>query len=198
MTRPTERKLLQFSELAESALTSLATEFGMVVAKSTPTLVRLEGPAVFVNFFHGRSSYEVGIEVGRRGHAEELTRPYDLAEVMAVTDADAARRYRRPQASDLDSLRSVVQRAVEQLVAYGRNALAGDPTFFDVLREVRLERAADSGRRLRHASARARAEEAWHLKDHRGVVAALEQLGDAITAAEAKKYAYSKKQLSGI
>jgi hypothetical protein len=196
MTRPASRGWLQFPELAAAALTSLSSQLGLAVAKRSPTLVRFEGRSVFVNFYHGRSSYEVGIEVGRRGHPDEMTRPFDLAEIIAVTDPGAARMYRRPQASDLDSLRHVVQGAADQLMKYGLRALEEDPAFFDRLNQVRVERSKDFGRNLRHATARARANELWQRKDYGGVVAALEPLGDAMTAAEAKKYEYSRKHLS--
>lgn len=196
MTSPAERSSLQFPELAVGALESALTAFGIVPSKRTPTLVRFEGREVFVNFFHGRSSYEVGIEVGRVGRPDEMTRPYGLGELIAVTDPDAASRYRRPQASDLDSLRHVVNRAAEQLSEYGQRALAGDAAFFDLLKQVRVGRTKEFGRNLTHASARARAEENWQRKDYAGVVAALEQLGGAMTPAEQKKYEYSRKHSS--
>jgi len=194
--RPRKRDWLQFPELAVAALSSLVDQFEFVVSERTATLVRFETRSVFVNFYPGRLSYEIGIELGRRGHADETTRPYDLAEIMAVTDPDAARKYRRPQASDLESLRHVVRGAADQLMMYAVPALQAQPAFFKRLKQVRAERTKEFGRNLRQAAARARAQELWQRKDYAGVVLALELLDGELTPAEAKKYEYSRKRLS--
>jgi len=176
-------------------LSALTDKLGFAIVESGASRVRFERPGVFVNVYHGRSSYEVGVEIGRPSQASEVDRPFDLAELIAAADPAAARRYRRPQASDRTSLRNVLNEAAAQLFEYGTAALRGAPEAFDALGRVRVEQTKDFGRTMRQEDARARLQECWNRKDYERVIAALDMLRGDMTQAEAKKYEYARKQL---
>lgn len=57
--RPAKRAELRFASEVTSAFRFLESEYGMTLMTAEPTLVRYEGPAAFVNVFHGRGSYEL-------------------------------------------------------------------------------------------------------------------------------------------
>src|ERR671917_546664 len=89
------REKLDFAEEVQSAFTFLVTDYGFRLVRTEPTFVRYESPDVCVNIYHGRASFEIGVEIGRFinsvAHEE---RPFSLSEIIelipALVDKDTA------------------------------------------------------------------------------------------------------------
>lgn len=120
----------RFAELALEAFAFLLG-LGYVVVRREPMTVRLESSTVYINLYHGRSSYALGMEIGR------LDRPeiYSLDEVLttfAPRDVGKAR-FQAVDVPTLDrclrSLAAVIERDCSEL-------LQGDTTAFEMLSEV--------------------------------------------------------------
>src|ERR1700680_1402044 len=72
-----ERAKLGFQEAVLSGFKFLS-EFGFRPVEQKVTFVRYESSQVFVNVYHGRASYELGVEVGR------LTEPERKLHVFTI------------------------------------------------------------------------------------------------------------------
>jgi len=114
---------LDFSAEARRAFAFLVAQ-GFVVEEASPTLIRYRKGEVAVAVYHGRRSYELGLEVSR---GEET---HSLAELIKLVDTAAAKNYRSwtatttaSVANGLDILSALAQR-------YGEQVLSGDPQSF--------------------------------------------------------------------
>jgi len=65
-------------------------DLGFSVVRREPTLLRFESESVFINVYHGRSSYQVGLELGRL-QGDELYSLHEVLSGMAPNDLDRAR-----------------------------------------------------------------------------------------------------------
>ena len=131
--RATEAKgqgRLGFTESAQSTFAFL-TEFGLNVVRTEATLVRLESAEVFVQVFHGRSSYQVGLELGRVGRGEW----YSLYEVLSAL-APAMVERARCQTREADVLRTCLESIAQVLRTSCQPLLAGDDDAFAELDSV--------------------------------------------------------------
>jgi len=62
------RRQLGFEEPVLSNFDFLRSH-GLKLVESAPTLVRFESREVFVNLYHGRASYEIGVEIGLKARS---------------------------------------------------------------------------------------------------------------------------------
>ena len=85
-TRPgPERFRLGFSEAVQSAFGFLQQDYGFRCVEAGPTFVRYESDLAFVNLYHGRASYELGFEVGRRPDVRgQPESHYTMAEILQL------------------------------------------------------------------------------------------------------------------
>jgi len=104
---------------------------GFAVVRREETLVRFESDTVFVNVYHGRSSYQVGLELGRI-REDDL---YSLHEVLsAVAPADLQRA--RCQTSDPVVLERCLAAIAETVERNCQPLLVGGASAFEDLRSV--------------------------------------------------------------
>lgn len=98
---------------------------GFAVVRREETFVRFERDTVFVNVYHGRSSYQVGLELGRIQEGDT----YSLYEVLsAVAPGDIQRA--RCQATDpavLERCLAAIAETVERNCKSCRSVREGDP-----------------------------------------------------------------------
>lgn len=67
-----DRSQLRFEEAAISAFAFLTSErYGFRCVVSESTIVRYESDTVGVTIYHGRSSYEIGCEIGLLARRDE-------------------------------------------------------------------------------------------------------------------------------
>jgi hypothetical protein len=208
MTGDARRSQLPRSRLGFAA--AVLEEFGFLpglgfrVVERTDTFVRYETGRRFVHVFHGRGSYELGVEIGRwvdvGGELREqffplrdvIARRADLAEVgyggLAATDARLVRKF------------------VHQLGRWTRQFAApllsdGDQEF-DKLSEINTREAESHAEALRVSRLRARAAEAWQRRDFGTVVNAYSEIEAELPTVDLKpseraKLGYALKALYG-
>lgn len=167
-----EREYLGFALAAENAFRFLVEDFGFRVIRREPTFVRYESQAAFVNVYHGRSSYEIGLEVGPRaevsGRAEEKFMLGDILEACGEPGGAAFR-----QAETGEEVSRYLYELAELAKKFGVPAFRGEREFYSRLRETQTRLAHEFLLNQRLRRARSVASEAFGRGDYRRVVAEL-------------------------
>ena len=93
------REQFGFPEAVLASFRFLVEDFGFSVVEHEPTYVRFESREVFVNLYHGRGSYELGVEIGERLKGDNTPeRSFTLREIIGMTDAKRAASFHLYQA----------------------------------------------------------------------------------------------------
>ena len=71
------RRSLRFSEQAQKYFSYLVESWGFRLVRDVSTLVRFENRQVYLQVFHGRVSFEVGLELGLLEDPPDVN--YDLS-----------------------------------------------------------------------------------------------------------------------
>jgi hypothetical protein len=133
---------------------------GCAVVRREDTFVRFESDTVFVNVYHGRSSYQVGLELGRIQESEK----YSLYEVLsAVAPGDLQRA--RCQTTDPDVLGQCLAAIADTVEQNCKTLLAGDPAAFEHLRSVVSPMRQAATIQAQFGAIIDRADRAWDAKD---------------------------------
>ena len=191
----TERTSLGFTEAVRSGFKFLVEEFSFACVKEDVTLVRFESTAVFVNVYHGRSSYELSVEIGElpiKVNAPENS--FTLGEILQLVGAKELLTYRPYQVTTLEAVAKFVQEIAILVKQYAPPALIGDHDFFMRLSEIRVQRSDSYLKKLQLNRVRTEVETAWHQKNYGRVVELYESIQDDLTPVEAKKFEYAKNK----
>lgn len=188
-----DRSMLGFSEVVRSAFDFLEAEYGFARKDVAPTLVRYESSSVVISVYHGRSSYEVGVEISTRSASNRREPPFELADLVAFCGQEALLPAGFLQASTREAVRAIVRRAAEILYQCGSDLLRGDRFAFRRLDELRREQAVSNGLKRRLSDVRAAAATAWQEGDYRRVEALYRSIEPHLTPAERKKLDYVSK-----
>ena len=121
---------LRFAELVPKAFAFLL-RIGLIVVRREATLVRFESDAVFVNIYHGRASYQIGVEIGRLNSQEKYSL-HELLMAFAPDEVDKA----RYQTGKADLLKQYLTELASTIDAKCRDVLVGDADAFEVLERV--------------------------------------------------------------
>lgn len=166
----------------------------LAVVAHTLTYVRYESARLFVNVYHGRRSFEIGLEIGRLSQDDQ--QPYPMSAIVAVMEPSVSSShldYAARTAADVDE---GVRRLAAPFRAFVGRGLLEDPGLFS-----RLERDRQ-GRKLRMAQdvdlshARLAAEDLWRAKDYAGVIRLLAPLRESLEPSELKKLEFAEKHRS--
>lgn len=82
-----ERGKLGFRESALASFRFLV-DLGFRPVEEELTLVRYESPTVFVNIYHGRASFELGVEIGVLDEPSEKVTLYDVLAWAGALEAE--------------------------------------------------------------------------------------------------------------
>jgi len=124
-----ERARLGFVEIVRREFAFLA-DFGFAEVESSPTIVRYRTGDLDLNVYHGRQSYEIGMQLG---HGDEQV---SMEQLIRVTDPAGWQKYRVYAATNPAGVVSGVTRLAELARRYGDRALRDDPEFFaDLMRQ---------------------------------------------------------------
>lgn len=177
---------LGFITLALSAFAFLQ-RIGFEVVQREPSLVVFEDGNVFVNVYQGRSSYQVGLELGRlddaRHHKYSL---YEVLEALAPSEVEKA----KCQTTDpavlercLSAIADVVERTCGPL-------LAGDAGAFEDLRIAVAPRRTEVTLRAEFGAILDRADQAWEAKDFRRARELYNQAAPALNEPRRRRLKY--------
>lgn len=177
----------------------LELRFKEVMAE--PTYLRFERDDMFVEVFHGRASYELGVEFGRWVRVDEdvVEQKFHLVDVLPVLAPDVSfvartATSREQVARFVEELASAAKLAADHLVPGSADAL-------DRISEAVASRSEEYLDGLRAVRLRAQAEDAWHRKDFASVVAAYEEVDSELETvelreSEAKRLNYARRQIN--
>ena len=133
----TARVALGFSEAVAEAFQFLSG-YDFRLQSSEVTIVRYASERGFVNVYHGRSSYELGLEIGPIT-GEQAGVGYSMSELVRLKNHQEAEGVRNFMATTPAEVRIGVQRLAERLLRYGESALRGDELVFEALQQQRRE-----------------------------------------------------------
>jgi len=185
-----ERGMLGFSEGVRTNLGFLK-QYGFREVDAEDTIIRYATERVFLNVYHGRSSYELGIEVGLV--AEMDKRGYPLGAFVRLTDPEEGARLRYVCATTAEEVRTGLQRLAAQVERYVKRALKGDETIFSELAQQQREWAAAYVADLAYEQVSPKAAEAFREKRYGEAAKLYESIENRLSPAELTKLEYAKQ-----
>lgn len=200
-----DRSRLRFEESVLSAFAFLTEPaFGFKCLATDVTLVRYEAANVFVNIYHGRSSYELGCEIGllvgrERGIPESQGEEpqeegFTIWEIARLEGAPGVDDRSFLQASTPERVEEFVPQLAQLVRMYALRALRGEPAYYASLSQARTKWFESYMGDSQLERARADVARAWRRKNYVEVVRLLEPLSNELTPAEHKKLEYARKQ----
>lgn len=182
-----------FEEAVLRSFAFLQLELGFKLIESGPTCVNYTNPnGLSVRISHGRSSFQVRLEVARPAADGKLE---VLDAIDFGTSADPPREYFF-QASTPEAVKNSVQKLALLLSETGRAVLRGDLFAFKRVRDQQLRNSKEVQLKWALADARLAAAQAWREGDFDAFVSALDPLKEDLSSTELKKLAYAETHRS--
>lgn len=194
-----DREQLGFLGAARDRFAFLADR-GFEEVAGNATYLRLERDGVFVEVFHGRASYELGVEFGRWVLVDDarVKQKFHLAEVLPVVAPEVTfvartATSRAQVARFVEELAQVARVVVERLEDEGVEV-------FDRVSAAVERRSDEYLENTRAEHLRGRADAAWHRRDFVAVVIAYEEIEAeldtvSLRGSETKRLAYAREHL---
>jgi hypothetical protein len=195
MKTPGNRASLGFAEAASSAFNFLVADFSFRCVKQDVTFVRFESNRTFVNVYHGRTSFELNVEIGElTGDKRFPENPFTIGEILDLVKAKETTKYHLYQVHTPESVEKFVLELAKLVKEFAIPALSGDRAFFQRLSELRTHRSDEYLKGMRLNRTRAEVETAWHQKNYPRVIELYDSMFEDLTPSEAKRLAYAKKK----
>lgn len=120
-----DRGKLGFKEAVLSNFDFLKS-FGLKPKQAGPTFVRYESKTTFVDVYHGRSSFEMGIDVGRRDRPEKYSLGYLVSRAgKSAWDTEGFSRGTIFQVSSYEAVQRTAKEIAQLLKKYGSSSCVG-------------------------------------------------------------------------
>lgn len=190
-TMDKSRVALDFSGAVRSAFAFLKG-FGFREIGTEATIVRYATERVFLNVYHGRSSYELGIEVGLLDASSE-ERGYSLSEFVRLVEPAEAAQLKDFCATTASEVANGVTRLATQVKQYVARVLSGDEAIFAVLALQRREWADAFAADIAYRQVSPKAAAAFREKRYREAANLYESIKSRLSPAELTKLEYAKQ-----
>jgi hypothetical protein len=188
-----ERWRLGFAEAVKASF-AFVENYGLTLIQEEVTLVRYRSDRVILTVYHGRSSYEIGIQFARVESSGDAFSLYEVAKW-----AKNGRIEEMPtvgcQTSSRDGVQKFVPQLAETVRQYGEPLLRGDDTAYRAIGEQRSRDATEYTREVHLGAIRRKAETAWQKKDYEELIGLYGGVKDFLTKSELMKLHYAEKQL---
>ena len=184
-----QRERLHFPKAVRQEFAFLK-KYGFREIQALSTLVRFQRDEIEIRVYHGRSSYEIGLEFHYKN--EE----YSLGELIRISDPVALARFRYPQASTRNAVKLGVKTIGELTERYGHSALSGDMLIFARIRKCRPLWTKEFALDVLVAQVRPKAHRAFREGRYSEAVQLYGQISERLSEVERKKLAYAKSQSS--
>lgn len=189
-----EREKLGFKDAVLSSFKFLG-EHGLRPVEEKMTFVRYESSEVFVNIYHGRASFELGVEVGRLAEPDEKVTLYDIVAEAGADKAEGFGQHVVFQVSSREGVQEFVPKLAHLVQKYGTPFLKADASAYSAVHEARSRGAVEYEKQVNLRDVRKKVEAAWHAKDYTQVVELYGPVRKELTEVEAKKLAYAEQQV---
>lgn len=163
-----EREKLRFAESVSQSFRFLVEDYGFKVTEIKSTFVRYEKDDLFVKVFHGRGSYEMGVEIGHRVEHEGqiVEEEFQIWEVIKLDHDLKDAGYGSYATNDA----TVIARFAEELAGfvclYAVPMLEGDSEMFLRLRKEQALEGKKWRENMQAQRLRQQAEEAFKKRDY--------------------------------
>ena len=191
-----DREQLCFKDAVLSNFGFLHT-YGLKPVKQEVTFVRYESDAMFTNVYHGRGSFEVGVEIGRLDRPEKYGLDYLVS--FAGKEAWEAEGFGRGtmfQVSTREGVQNIVPKVAALVKKYGDPFLSGRPVFYDELLRANEQASVAYEREQMLSRIRKEADAAWTAKNFARVAQLLQTVRSDLSEVESKRLAYAEKHSS--
>lgn len=190
----TDRSVLRFAEEVKVRFAFLETlDFRCV--RSEATFVRFESPRTKVSVYHGRRSFEIGLEIeSASAPTDAPTDAYSFSEILRLVDRKQGEQYKNYATHTAEGVAEGVGKLsglFQRCIAAG---ILNDKQLFKRLKLQREELARNYALQTQLEQARRKSEAAWRTKDYAAVVEALKPFRAALTATEVGKLEFSERQ----
>lgn len=189
-----ERGRLRFKDAVLSAFDFLCS-YGLKPVEEEVTFVRYESEVVFVNVYHGRASFEIGVEIGRLDRPEKYGLDYIVSWAgKRAWETEGFGQSTMFQVSSPEGVKKFVPRVAELVKKYGDLFLRGEGSFYDQLEKANDQASIEFQKQQRLKAVRKEAAAAWSEKNYARVMALYRSIMDDLTEVEVKRLAYAEKQ----
>lgn len=183
----TNRLLLRFADEVKTRFAFLeALNFHCI--RTDATAVRFESPKLAINVYHGRQSYEIGLEI----ESTRVPDAFSFSEILRLVKDDRAEQYRSYAAHTAGDVAEGVRQLAELFRKCIDTGILEDSELFSRLQAQRDEWARNYALEVQLEQARKKLESAWTGKDFRKVVQVLTPLQEHLSPSELKKLEYAK------
>lgn len=189
-----ERAQLGFKDVVLSSFKFLV-DFGLRPMEEKVTLVRYESAGVFLNVYHGRASFELGVEIGRLKEPEAKLSIFDVVRWAGSEKAERFGQHVMFQVSSREGVQEFVPKLATLVKKYAIPFLRGDEDAYRTALESRAKQYADEVREGNLRVVRSKVDAAWQAKDYAQVVELYGPIREDLTKVEAKKLAYAEQHL---
>src|ERR1700683_1157914 len=111
--------------------------FGFRPVEEKTTFVRYESPAAFVNVYHGRASFELGVVVGRLTEPNEKVTLYEMVARAGAEKTEGFGQHVMFQVSSREGVEEFVPKLASLLERYGSLFLKADANAYRAVQEIR-------------------------------------------------------------
>jgi hypothetical protein len=189
-----ERAKLGFKETVLSSFEFLS-DFHLHPVQKEETFVRYESSEVFVNVFHGRASFELGVEIGRLKQPTEKLTFYDIVAWAGAEKAEGFGQHVTFQVSSRKGVQEFVPKLALLIKKHATSLLRGDGAEYDSALAIQSNRAEEYAKEVNLKSVRGKAEAARQAKDYAQVVELYDSMRKDLTEVEGKRLAYAEQQI---
>lgn len=189
-----ERAQLGFKD-AVLANFKFLSDLGLRPVDEKVTLVRYESAGVFVNVYHGRASFELGVEIGRLKESEGRLSIFDVVRWAGAEKAEGLGQHVMFQVSSREGVQEFVPKLAALVEKYAIPFLQGNKDLYRAALESRAKRYADEVKEGNLRVVRSRADVAWQAKDYAQVVELYGPIREDLNEVEVKKLAYAEQQV---
>ena len=185
-----DRRSLGFAKEVREHFSFLEVQRGFKCIRQEKTSVRYESADVYVNVYHGRSSFEIGVEIGNKSSEHS----FNLEALVALFDKELSREYWAAGGRTAEAVRRALKKQAEGLSRYGGSALSGHQSIFDRLEQLRTDRSAAMVLDSKAYQIRPKAEAAFRSGDYKEAVKLYSSIEAALSPIERKKLQLAKNK----
>jgi hypothetical protein len=187
--RVIDRSPLHFPEEVQRHFSFLQA-LGFRCVHSDATFVRYKSPEIAVNVYHGRRSYEIGLEIES---AQVPGESYSIFEILQLVDGKRAKGYRNYATHTVEGVAEGTHRLAVLFRECIDRGILNDKQLFSQLKLQRRDLTNNYWFEMELKQAREKSESAWARKDFEKVVQILSPLQEHLNPFDIKKLEYAKK-----